>query len=648
MSGVRSNNRLLGALVGLGWGAFWGLIIPLTPLISLDRQSRDWLARFQVQSPVPKEVVILGIDGQIRGHRPPDFYLEPASYAALLKRLLTAAKAKVVLLTLPNSFSKLGNPDDQYDRPLHDAIARYDRQVVLEAVPFNNRQVDTFNNLLPYGDDLQLKVPLDDLIGVRQFLVDPDNIVRRTQVAVNLNRLDGGGLQSFFSADFLAVRKFLGYSPHAPGANDRIHFFGPDRTFSEYPVELLCPPDPFEGCGPLPDKTVLDRFRGKLVIVGHVDDHPEATTVETPFGSMDALDLHANIVGDLLTGQSDRTLPPPWDLLLVLGFGMVSGLCFTLKPARILVSGLLVAFALLVFVCLRSEPTLLLPVMPMLAAFVFAGNTLFYLRSRAATQARFLAQQEEINRLRRAEREAILNQTKKLLFRVATDIHDRPLQEMKLVMDKLEDLLLGLPGQSPEAQAIDEAILALQAVGRDIRIELNDLREVAAKLEITPALKDGLHAGLHAELDRLRDSGELKLAIERRIRPLIEPAADSRWLDAREDLFRFFKEALTNVIRHAQPHGAALLWVELGQSDSEAYLIVENDGPSPGTATTGGGYGTKVMNTIAGELTGGDWQRVARPEGGTRVLLRWQMPTSTQTGQATAAAKSVGSSLPVD
>jgi signal transduction histidine kinase len=637
MSATGPKNRWMGALVGLGWGAVWGLLVPLTPLASLDRQSRDWLSRWQVQTPLPEAVTIVGIDGELEDRRTsdrrlPDFYLEPDTYAVLLERLLGDAKAKAVLLALPRSFNKVSGIGEQ-DRRLRAVIDRYNGRVVLEAVPFNG-EVDIFNNLLPYGDDLRLTVPLEQMVGVRQFLEDPDGIVRRSRTGINLERTDSGGIQTFFSVDFLAVRKFLGRSPRGFGPDERIHYYGPAGTFERYPVERICPPDPLQGCSPVKDSAVLKRFAGKLVIVGHVDGHPEASIVQTPFGPMDALNVHANLAANLLQGRADRMLPPLWDLLLILGFGVLSGWCLDQRYARWLAPALLVGFAAVMLAASRAEPTLLLPVLPPLAAFVFTGNTLFYLRARAATRARLTAQQEEINRLRRAEREAILKQAKKLLFRVATDIHDRPLQELKLVMDNLEELLLILPAPSPEAHAVDEALAALQQVGRAIRVELNDLRQVAAKLEITPSLKDGLHAGLHAELDRLLDAGELTLTVERDIMPLEEPSADSTWLDAREDLFRFFKEALVNVIRHAQPHGAGWLRVELAQQGYTAHLVVENDGPFLTASATGGGYGTKIMNTIAGELPGGSWQRTDRAQGGVTVALSWRMPTAAAAASA--------------
>lgn len=51
-------------------------------------------------------------------------------------------------------------------------------------------------------------------------------------------------------------------------------------------------------------------------------------------------------------------------------------------------------------------------------------------------------QQLEIERHLAAEQAAALSQAQKILTRTADDIHDRPLQELKLVMDDLELLQL--------------------------------------------------------------------------------------------------------------------------------------------------------------------------------------------------------------
>jgi two-component sensor histidine kinase len=87
------------------------------------------------------------------------------------------------------------------------------------------------------------------------------------------------------------------------------------------------------------------------------------------------------------------------------------------------------------------------------------------------------------------------------------------------------------------------------------------------------------------------------------------------------------------VIRHAQPPNgtATQVTVHLSQEGHQCQLVIENDG-SPSARThldpldkkrKTGGYGTKLMTTIAAELPQGTWERVSLENGGMRVTLRW-------------------------
>ena len=107
--------------------------------------------------------------------------------------------------------------------------------------------------------------------------------------------------------------------------------------------------------------------------------------------------------------------------------------------------------------------------------------------------------------------------------------------------------------------------------------------------------------------------------------PLQEPQT-SEWFDAREDIFRFAREAISNVIQHVHPPRGTgtYMQVQLSQQDRCCQLRVENDGVEILPAKKGG-YGTKAMNTIAQQLPDGQWQRVHTPESLTIVTLTWSM-----------------------
>ena len=236
-------------------------------------------------------------------------------------------------------------------------------------------------------------------------------------------------------------------------------------------------------------------------------------------------------------------------------------------------------------------------------------------------------QQCEIDRLQTVEQTAVISQARKLMHRLASDIHDGPLQELKVIMDHLELLQL----QHPELP-IDPILDQLATLGTHFRQHLSRTNAIA--LDITPELRNGLDQGINTQLTELLESGELTLQVIQQLQPLTEPILNSLWFEAREDIYRFFKEAIHNVIHHAQPpHGTATqVIVSLKQQDNQAILTIENDGtfldPKTFEPTAQqrqrGGYGTKLMDTIAAELPDGKIQRISLREGGLRVQLTWK------------------------
>jgi signal transduction histidine kinase len=236
-------------------------------------------------------------------------------------------------------------------------------------------------------------------------------------------------------------------------------------------------------------------------------------------------------------------------------------------------------------------------------------------------------QQCEIDRLQNVEQTALISQARKLMHRLASDIHDGPLQELKVIMDRLELLQL----QHPE-QSIDPILDQLATLGTHLRQHLSRTNAIA--LDITPELRNGLDKGIQSQLTELLESGELTLQVIQQLQPLTEPILNSWWFEAREDIYRFFKEAIHNVIHHAQPpHGTATqVIVSLKQQDNQAILTIENNGAFLGAKAfeptaqhrQRGGYGTKLMDTIAAELPDGKIQRISLREGGLRVQLTWK------------------------
>lgn len=59
-----------------------------------------------------------------------------------------------------------------------------------------------------------------------------------------------------------------------------------------------------------------------------------------------------------------------------------------------------------------------------------------------------------------------------------------------------------------------------------------------------------------------------------------EPIANSIWIDMREDIYRFFKEAINNIIIHVQPPygNATEINITLKEEENLYYLIITNSG----------------------------------------------------------------------
>ena len=173
----------------------------------------------------------------------------------------------------------------------------------------------------------------------------------------------------------------------------------------------------------------------------------------------------------------------------------------------------------------------------------------------------------------------------------------------------------------------------MTAIGQEIRNKLSNIRDLTEKMAVTPILQKGLDIGIKTTLEELVNSGKLTLQVITEIQPLQEPQLNSIWIEQREEIYRFFREALNNVIQHAQPpHGTATqVFVSLEQQGNKCILVIANDGAILASTyrPKKGGYGTKIMDTIANELLDGVWEISVLPNGEVRVTLSWHLPNRT-------------------
>ena len=648
------SRQILGIASGLLLSLIYSAVAGSLPIFQkLELDVQDSLIRLHKPGPAPQNIVVIKIEqSALSVYDLHNLYKLNIFYAALVKSLI-ANKASVIVLNLPEQMKQYidTGTDARTKRPLQELIQRDSSQIVLVARPSDspseNVILNTYNNLLPFDDEnTSQSIAPDQIVGYFRYASNPhslDSPARRVDLAGRFGYEDDLNPEirhKIKSASALALEKFY----HSTHDQARMHsltskqpspvnfeFWGPAGTFTSTHFQLQCPSQiQLEQCFGSFNEQARQALKGKLVLV----DLPEGKTLEryserSPYGELSFAEVQANQIASLMTHSFLETAPDVFDFITTaVGISLMS-LYLTdrlsqSKPQLInlldisLFGGLIAAYTGLALILLWQGIMLPLTI-PILGWMGTGVGTLAYLSVRQSVQ----------QRQKLAERQAVLLQTRKLLHRVASDIHDGPLQELKLVMDTLEFFSLRHP-----ALPVDSLLNQLEAIGLDLRNQLNSTRILAEKLEITPDLQFGLNRGIKRWLERLTHSGELLLKVETHLPPLRELKSDSAWFDAREDIFRFFREAVINVIHHAQPpNGAATrIFVSLSQQENRCRLVIENDGPplteiSENISKTEkiGGYGTKLMTTIADQLPKGTWQRTPLAQGGIRVILEWTM-----------------------
>ncbi|WP_019500190.1 CHASE2 domain-containing protein [Pseudanabaena sp. PCC 6802] len=625
--------------LGIGWSLLWSVVLSDLPLIQqLDLGLQDRQVAMGHPSTPPPEILLVTIGEADLKAWPSD--REPTIYADLVQRLLDSGASVVALNLLPNWVQT----SDHANNPIKALVKQHASQIVIvlptssagNPSPSEWRNYEYFLPLNAKGESLfpprsilgfseyepEAKHPLSSNSTARQAYLSGQFTLAR-----HLDRTE-----TLDSVALLSLKKFQQQdtpTDYLPSPSDpiRIHFWGTTGTFPSLRAGSV-----------LRSNAPLPQVRHKIVLVGFSDtSNPEAFAIRAPLGdTMPAIEVQANLLGSLLTRSFYRTAPL-WlqGIFVVLGGIVISKWIVwgNLNPRAsrnyqywLFPLVLLGSFALLGTGMFWTR--LLIPFVLPLTIWIATGLSVLVSLQLGIQKDLIDEQQCEIERLHRVEQAAVISQTQKLLHRIAANIHEGPLQELKLVMDRLEILQMNFPQVS-----VDPILEGLESLGHHLRQQLNQTKAIA--LEITPELREGLDAGIKNRVQQLVQSGELTLQVIQEIQPLEEPTLNSQWLEAREDIYSFFGEAVKNVVRHAQPpHGTATqVKVSLSQQGTRCTLTVENDGAklddsvfarSEGLGRRGG-YGMKLMSAIAADLPEGAIERVALPEGGMRVALSWTL-----------------------
>ena len=497
-----------------------------------------------------------------------------------------------------------------------------------------------YNHLIPFdGEQLRPLIAPETIQGFFEYEPEAEFPVALTSTARRAHLVGQFFLseeidqnQTFKSTVLLALEKFEQQEQKIPLSSRfakiptqvEINFWGTSGTFPSLEVASICQPSKEKKCLVVSPNQLSQKVRHKVVFIGFAEGNNIHTmAMLSPFGeSMSGVEIQANLMASLMT-DSFLQIPPQWVELIIIIFGAVfiSSGVYNCQNWRLLWL-ILAIFGGYLGGCLIlwKYKWILLIILPLLV-WTATGISVFIYFILGRQKEVITLQNYQITQLKAAEQEAILSRTRKILHLTASDIHDGALQDLKLVMDKIE---------LESHLDVDSILDKLAALGQEIRDKLHNIRRLAEKMEVTPALRQGLDIGISAKLQDLVNSGKLTLTVITELQPLQEPELNSVWIEHREEIYRFLGEALNNVIQHAQPpHGTATqVCISLGQQGVRCTLTIANDG-SIGESTTcerkKGGYGTKMMDAIASELPDGAWEMSALPDGQVRVTLSWHL-----------------------
>jgi signal transduction histidine kinase len=237
-------------------------------------------------------------------------------------------------------------------------------------------------------------------------------------------------------------------------------------------------------------------------------------------------------------------------------------------------------------ICLTSTYTVdLWPLLWWLAALLIATRVIVRPLGRLATVARL-------------QRDLVVAATESERMRIAADIHDDALQDLTMLVRRLD-----AAGDTANAQAAREIAERLRAICGDLRLPVLD------DLGVGPAL-DWLCGRLGSATDEISLD---RLDVESRLPADVELA-----------VFRVAQEALSNAVRHgAAPivvrYRAREGWVELEVDDSGTGLA---EGAAEMAEQTG--HLGLLNMTQRAEAVGARLAIRRRPGGGTRVSFIWE------------------------
>jgi signal transduction histidine kinase len=213
--------------------------------------------------------------------------------------------------------------------------------------------------------------------------------------------------------------------------------------------------------------------------------------------------------------------------------------------------------------------------------------------------------------LRRRLLKRIVDVAEEERTRIASDLHDGPIQRLTALTLRLEVARMAAGRGDP--QAAQDAITAIANVQSQIGDEINLLRQLMGELRPPVLDQRGLMDALRDYAANLEAGTGLVVSVEAGTETLegVSPEVETV-------LYRIVQESLANIVKHAQ---AANVEIRFLDSDEFVRLDISDDGvgfDASRPAPAAGHFGLVAMRERA-EMVGGSLRVDSRPGEGTTV-----------------------------
>lgn len=198
--------------------------------------------------------------------------------------------------------------------------------------------------------------------------------------------------------------------------------------------------------------------------------------------------------------------------------------------------------------------------------------------------------------------------------RIGQELHDRVGQQVLALWLTANTLVQTLKEQIPPEQVARATKLT-----EGLKAALSEIRALSKGLVPVEVEEEGLMSALSVLAAEISELHGIRCTFRCRRAVRVEDS------ETATHLFRIAQEAVTNAVKHSQPHE---IGIELDATDDVITLRVEDDGVGiPAGDERGGGIGLKIMRHRAG-LVGGRLTVEPREQGGTLVICelprRWR------------------------